>query len=84
MPCFKQESKNRILRFLNLIKYEKESKNNDIVNVLYKCNYLKEKIEKLIGIELPYDAELSSSINIEDETFNLQYYLKEESNEKMA
>jgi len=80
----KQQNKNKILKFLNLIKHEKESKNNDIVNVLYKCNYLKEKIENRIGTELPYNAELSSTIEIEDETFNLQEYLKEEENEQMA
>jgi len=80
----KQESKNKIIRFLNLIKYEKESKNNDIVNVLYKSSYLKEKLEKKIDYILPDDAELSSSIEIIDETFNLEEYLKGEENEQMA
>lgn len=75
-----ESSKARIIRFFNLIKYENESKNTDIVNVLYRSDVLKKKIEKKLDIELPFGAELSSSINFEDETFMLEKY----SNEQMV
>lgn len=72
------EGKKRICKFLNLIKYEDESRNSDVVNVLYRTEYLRKKISKTIGYQLSSIDELSSTIYLEEETFDPKKYVTNE------
>jgi hypothetical protein len=63
------------MTFINLKRYEDNSKNSKVVNVLYKSPYLKSKLEEEIGVVLDHNYELSSVIDIDEETFDINKHL---------
>jgi hypothetical protein len=68
---FKHEEKQTILNFWNVTVADKFGP----VGVLYKQEWKKKKVEELIGMDLPHDAELTSIPNVEEETYYNKYKL---------
>jgi hypothetical protein len=66
---FSNEAKKTIIKFMSSY-YQYPELMQDIVHILYKNKIRKEKLELELGVKLSDDAELTSIIDEEEETFN--------------
>lgn len=70
---FSDEAKKTIISFMSN-NYQYPNIVEDVVHILYKNKARKEKIEIELGIKLDDDAELTSVIDEDEETFNTEKY----------
>ena len=66
-----KEAKDVIINY-TVLTYKYHPITEDIVGVLYKKKERKEKLEKMLGMTIPDDVELSSIMDIEKETFKFK------------
>jgi len=72
---FKAEDKKKILDFYSVTSDAKF----DPAGVLYKKEWRRLELEKMIDMKLPEDAELSSIADVEQETYYIKYKIQDES-----
>lgn len=70
---FSKDSKRLIIKYTSEV-YRYPDLVQDVTHILYKNRARKEKLEQELEIKLDEDAELSSIIDKDEETFNLEAY----------
>lgn len=60
---------------LKILEYHKMEVGGVVGQILFKSPNRKKKIEKMIGMEIPDDAEVYSIPNLKTELFNIKHYL---------
>lgn len=70
---FSQDAKKKIIKFFSS-NYQYPELVQEMVHILYKNKARKEKLEQQLGIHLSNDAELTSVIDEDEETFKIDDY----------
>lgn len=70
---FSSDAKKKIIQFFSN-NYQYPELVQEMVHILYKNKARKEKLEQELGIHLSNDAELTSVIDEEEETFKIENY----------